>query len=149
MRNSWTLLLSALVGLAALSGSTSAATLPLEARNELKTLNAIQRRDFLNGLLVAKAVDERMRSEGKGPLSEEQARAIWEFEVTEGSKRRRSNPSGTYAPTVVSNCPAAPSNEPGGMTGYIRNGSSQEINSQEADYISRHRTSRQDDWATW
>lgn len=63
---------------------------------------------------------------------------------------KRTNPSGSYAPANVTDCPAAfNSSEPGGMTGYVRNATSQEINSQEADYIERHRKARQDDWTEW
>ncbi|PWN22916.1 hypothetical protein BCV69DRAFT_234942, partial [Microstroma glucosiphilum] len=62
---------------------------------------------------------------------------------------KRSNPDGTYAPTILTTCPGAPSNQTGGATGYVRNGTSQEINANETAYITKHRQALQSSWSTW
>jgi len=59
--------------------------------------------------------------------------------------RKRSSPSGDYAPSEL-DCPAEPNtNGPG----FIRDASNQSLNPQEIEYINAHRQSRQADWNTW
>ncbi|CAO1619197.1 unnamed protein product [Jaminaea pallidilutea] len=117
-----------------------------QARQELRSFSKAQKRDLAEGLLYVRAVNDGLVARGEPPLNEELARGIFELHL---GTSKRSNPSGDYAPTTVQNCPAAPSNPAGGGTGYVRNATSQQANSQEADYVNRHRMGKQQDWRTW
>lgn len=55
----------------------------------------------------------------------------------------RSNPNGEYAPSMVA-CPTS-----NGNPGFIRDSRNNAVNSQEADYIQRHRAASQQGWQDW
>ena len=57
--------------------------------------------------------------------------------------QRRSNPTGSYAPSFGT-CPTA-----NGTVGFIRNASNHAVSNQEAAYVDRHRTGTQATWQTW
>lgn len=114
---------------------------------DLAASKPVHKRELLEGLLYARAVNDELVARGKGSLSEEDARAVFELHVA--ATRKRSNPNGSYGPTKLPSCPPAPTNQTGGGIGYLRNATSQEINAQEADYIQRHRTSMQSSWRSW
>lgn len=139
----WFLVLAAC--LAAVSVQAAPSTAPFS--RELAGLGTVQKRELLEGLVYAKAVNDELVARGEPPLTERDAEFLFELHVA--TQRKRSNPNGSYGPTELSNCPAAPSNQTGGGIGYIRNATSQEINSQEADYIQRHRSAKQSSWKSW
>lgn len=135
----------AATALSSLPLTLAAPRLAPEAVAEFQGFSPAQKRDVYEGLVITRAVNEELLGRGKGALTEEQARAVWELHVAS----KRSNPRQSYSPTVVQNCPAAPSNPPGGGVQYVRDASSQQLGSDEANYINRHRQARQDDWNTW
>lgn len=55
----------------------------------------------------------------------------------------RSNPNGEYTPSMVA-CPTS-----NGNPGFIRDSRNNAVNSQEADYIQRHRAASQQGWQDW
>ncbi|KAE8210149.1 hypothetical protein CF327_g5940 [Tilletia walkeri] len=59
--------------------------------------------------------------------------------------RVRSSPTGTYAPGLV-NCPPTSADRTNGL---IRNASNYALSNSEADYISKHRSLRASDWASY
>ncbi|WFD43852.1 lysophospholipase [Malassezia psittaci] len=80
-------------------------------------------------------------------------RTILEARVIENARKkvqRRTNPSGSYAPSEVS-CPALPSstNKNYTYTGYVRNALDNVIGPQEQDYLTRHRNSTRSGWQDW
>ncbi|CAO1627995.1 unnamed protein product [Parajaminaea phylloscopi] len=122
----------------------SLAALPASAAPSLRRVNERQA-DVVEGLVYVRAVEEELRARKEDSLTEEQARNILELHLA----LKRSNPNGDYEPAKVSTCPPAPTDQPGGSTGYFRDATSNEINSREADYINRHRQSVQSSWTQW
>lgn len=145
-------LLTAAVGAyVALAVGTAAAPQPSawtpQARGIFDALPTYQKKEILEGLVYTRAVHDGLIARGHGALNEQEARELFELHIALAQKR--SNPNGGYGPTVVQNCPPAPSNQPGSFTGYIRNATSNQVNAQEADYVNRHRQSVQASWNQW
>ncbi|CAO1618433.1 unnamed protein product [Sympodiomycopsis kandeliae] len=139
------LLTALVVAISNVPAAFSAPGLSPEVRAELQGLDAQQKRDMYEGLIITRAVNEELLSRGNTALTEEQARLVWEHHVIS----KRSNPRDSYSPTQIQDCPAPPSNPPGGGVQYVRDASSQQLGADEADYINRHRQAKKDDWSQW